>query len=458
MALFGKKSKDLGPGVIITEDEVLGHVDEIFRQRGTISVRTKDKYWQCSLYFVDVKRKILRIEDSPGLSENNDKPVQCGFTLDGTWFVFQSKLLYSDGKPHVLMPSAIKHHDRRKFPRVNISPRESVRVSVLQSLGAGIGITGLATNVNVEGICIKIERCINLQNEQNVPLRHDLLPPGTELMIVKVNRIPGVPSFEAPAIVRWLAPGAGGRLAVQFPKLPGAFKAAIENFVQSRYLPYRPVKRSYQRRQEIEREKEIERQREEVQPPAQENEAAKPTDKQGPVLFIPEESPQVETAAKEPEAPVIRTFSPDIKETLLPDLADLALDEEEEIEEALPPIVLSLGDELKESLSFLEGLDKYEWIHAESPMRVIKFLRERKCDFLILPPEYKQQSMLEYLEKMSGMGILNEVGIILLSNEQLSPKDLIKCRMLGIEHTLRLPLESPDQIRGIISAANSAPR
>jgi len=452
LALFGKKSKSVGPGVIHTEDEILGYLDDVFRQRGNITVYIKNKEWQCSLYFVDIKRRLLRIEDSTGLIDIKDKAVNCGFTIDGTWFIFQSKLVFSDGKPHVVIPKLIKHHDRRKNPRVNISPRENVRVSILQSLGAGIGITGLAINVNIEGICTKIERCINLQNEQPVSLRHDTLPRGTELMIVKVNRIPGVPSFEAPAIVKWLSPGAGGKIAVQFPKIPGAFKTAIENFVKSRYLPYRPVKRSYQRRQEIEREKEIERQKEEEQA-AREKEVDNTSQKEEPILFVSDKEKQTK-GEKKAKTPVTGAVSPDIKETRLPDIEG---DPQMEPEPDKPqlPILVSLGEEIENSLKFLKELKDYEWIHAESPMRIIKFLRERKCEFLFLPPEYKQQSMLEYLEKMSGMGILDDLSIVLLSNEQLSPKDMIKIRMLGIEHTFILPLESESQILNIINGVNS---
>jgi hypothetical protein len=457
LALFGKKSKPLGPGVIHTEDEIWGYLDEIFRLRNTLTLRTKNKQWQCNIYFVDMTKKILRIEDSAGLSEFRDKAIQCGFSMDSTWFVFQSKLIYSGGKPHVILPAAIKHHERRKNPRVNISHRENVRVSVLQSLGAGIGITGKAVNVSIDGICIKIERAINLQNEQNVSIRPDLLPKGTELMIVKVNRIPGVPSFEAPAVVQWISPYGGGKLAVRFPKIPGAFKTAIDNFVKSRFLPYRPTRRSYKRRQDMEKEREIDKQKkeEEQQQNLQEAEEQKKPVKNGPVTFVSDAVPEAETPAESPEPGTKMEEVPGEVQVIVPPELEETPPPEPEVEEPKTPILLSLGQELKDSLSFLENVDGYEWIHAESPMRIIKFVRERKRGFLFLPPEYKRQSMLEYLEKMSSMGILSNIIIIIISGEPIPPKDLIKCRMLGIEHTFQLPLESSHQVLNVISAADS---
>jgi hypothetical protein len=433
LTLFAKKQKDKSstPGVIYEEDEILGYIDEVFRQRQSLSIRTKSNQWDCNLYFIDVNKKILRIEDSLGLADNENKPVQCGFSLDRAWFLFQSKIIYSEGKPHLLLPSAIKHHERRKHPRVTISPRENVRVSVLQSLGAGIGITGLCSDVSLGGICVTIERAIKMENEQKVSLHRDLLPKGTELMIVKVKSIPGVPPFDAPGIVNRLFRYKDWKLAVEFPKLPGPIKKAIDQFIQSRYFPYKPTKRSYQRRQEIEREREKEKQEKEAQQDLQESETTLEK-KQELLKFVSEVALEIEPPLEIEEIP-----SPGVEEPKL-------------------PVLLSIGDELKEVLAFLENVEGYDWVPVETPLRLIKYLRERKTGFLLLPLEYKRQSMLEYLEKMSGMGILDNIEIIILAKEQISPKDLIKCRMLGVKHTLPLPPESPDQVLKIITPGDSS--
>jgi hypothetical protein len=446
LALFGKKQKDFSgvPGVIFEEDEILGYFDELFRQRLPVTIRTKESQWECNLYFIDVKNKLLRVEDSLGLKENQNKPVQCGFSLDRSWFLFQSKLIFFDDKPHLIMPAAIKHHDRRKSPRGSISPRENVRVSVLQSLGAGVGISGLASDASVGGISLVIERAIKMENEQKLTVHRDLLPKGTELMIVKVNRIPGVPPFEVPGILNRFFRQKEWKMAIEFPKIPGPIKAAIEKFVESRYIPFRPVKRSYQRRQEMERERE--------------RENAAPQEKQSQEIFQdaqlnPENFQDAELNPEKLQARASVLNIPDVPETSIsiPDFneepgEEFPAEEEtfpSEIEQPRQPMVLSIGEELKEALAFLENT-----------MRILKFLRERKSGFLLLPPEYKEQSMLEYLEKISSMGVLTDVVIIVLSKEQISPKDMIKCRMLGIQHIL--PLQSSDQVLGIISAADSS--
>ena len=90
------------PGIIYEEDEILWYIDEIFRQRHSITIYTKQNQGNCNLYFIDTKKRILRIEDNMGMADYASKPVQCGFSLDRAWFLFQSKLIYVEGKPVVV--------------------------------------------------------------------------------------------------------------------------------------------------------------------------------------------------------------------------------------------------------------------------------------------------------------------------------------------------------------------
>jgi hypothetical protein len=458
VALFSKKSKikDDQPGVFAAEDEIFGFLDEIFQQRSPLSVRTKTKHWDCSIYFLDVNRKILRIEDSFGLLENDGKPVLCGFSLDRTWYQFQSKINFKDGKPHLLLPKAIKMSERRKKPRAGISPREQVNVTILQSLGAGVGFTGVATDIGPGGICLKIDRALKLESQKEIKVRPDLIPKGTQLMIVKVKGVPGVPTFECQGITNRISGPGTYKLALKFAKLPSKIEAAIENFVNSRYHPPRPLRRSYKKRQEMQKQRELEMQERE-----QERERAKETN-----------TTQPDTPAKPDgqEKPSEVTF---VKDELAPDnLENINVDpfkgepifEETARQEDAPPsapaesmkpMLLSLGTDLVEPLGFLADIDGYEWIHVGTPMKIIKHVRERKSGFLFLPPAYKRQSMLEYLEKMSGMGVLQNIDIVLMANEPLAPKDMIKARVLGIQHIFELPLQSSEKVIELINAAYS---
>ncbi|MCP5050279.1 MAG: hypothetical protein GY940_24140 [bacterium] len=438
MALFSKKQKSLAgiPGVIHVEDEILGYLDEVTRQRTQLSIRTKDKHWDCSLYSFDLKSKLLRIEDSFGLSEQDKKAVQCGFTLDSTWFLFTSQVHISGGKPYLTIPSAIQHKERRKKLRSTISSRELVKVTVLQSLGAGVGVTGKAAEISEDTIQVTIERALMMENERELSPSYDLIKEGTKLMVVKAAGLPGVPTFQVEGVVLRITQRGGWKLAVQLKKLPKKFQDAIGQFVRSRSMPYKPTKRSYKRRLEVEKEREKEEQEREQQRLEKKNSDAENSNGDN---SNGSQQPSEITFATEIESSVTNSLHvPKIKPRM--------------------PVLLSIGDMLRDSLAFLGNVQSHRWVHVESPLKIIKSLNENKPAFLLTPVMLKRQSMLDYLEKISGMGVLSGVDIILFSEERIPPKDLIRCRMLGIRHTLQLPLDTSDQLLGIISPGSATPQ
>jgi len=434
---MGKSSSE---GDVNSEDEVLGYIDELYSQRFPIEVRLREKSKICDIYFLDVSRKLVRIQDDPEFANYDKKTVLCGFSLDQNWFSFQAKLIIFDGKPHLELPMTVTQVERRKHRRANISARENVNVTALEGLGAGVGVFGTAVNVNVEGICIAIDRAMQLQNEKTITPSYDMLKKGTKLMVIKVNRIPGVPVFQCEAVVNRIGRKAKWMLALEFEKLPGPIRSAIEKFVQSRYVPNKAVRRSYKRRLEMQKKREMDRQPQ----PAESTNSVSSKEKPKELIFVQE--PTAETSFK--------TAAQQL-EMIIPVADDNEQHQDDlkfsDAEQPLKPVLISLGDELKDELSFLLDVDEYEWVHAQTPMKIIKFLNERKAGFLLIPPEFNSQSMLEYLERIAGMGVLSGVEIILFTKESLPPKDLIKSRMLGIQHVIALPLENADQVLKIIS-------
>lgn len=441
MALFSKKKdKSAQPGAIVDLDEILGYMDELFTQRSPITIRTKNKEWDCSIYFLDVNKKRMRIEDSFGLLENNGKAVQCGFPLDSSFYMFSSKLEFFDGKPHLGLPSVIKQIERRKNPRASFSPREQVAVSVLQSLGAGLGFTGSATDISTGGVCLSIERGMNLQTQKDITVRNEMLPKGTQLMVVKVSKVPGVPTFQAEGKVNRFQGSGRYKLVVEFTKIPGKFKEAIQKFVETRYHKPIPTRRSYKKRKEMQRQRDEELQKKTEARQAKETQTVN-------------NQPEPETS-ESPQQEISFVKMDDIAPDLLFDdpLADETPGEEDASGPAKKPVLVSLGDHLEEQLGFLGDVPGYDWVHVNSPLKILKLLREHKSGCLFIPPVYKHQSMLEYLEKISGSGAMENVGIVILVAEPLAPKELIKCRMLKIQHILQLPIENPDNILEILDS------
>lgn len=501
MGLFSKKIPT-GPDIINSEDEVLGNLDELQRNRVAVTVQVKGQKWRSSIYSLDLKKKIMRIQDVEGMESCNKMEVQCVFTLDSLLYAFPSRIFYTEGKPNLEIPEYLEMKKQRKNPRISFSPRENINVSALEGLGAGVGITGKAIDLTKEAITIMIERAIMLQNEKQVSPHMGLLKIGGELMIVKINKLPGCPVIQCSGVVLRLSRHGDWQLVIRLTGVPANLQAAIDTLIQDRYMEPKAVRRSYKKRLQMDKERE-EREKttqekailEYTGNGIKEGVREKPVEPE--ISFVPrgkvtrfikdesllKEEPQLLSSqpgkiTETTSETITETTTGATNETTMESLTGLErvsqVDEEEEPGITLPtfeeikipgqeerasqqlPMIISLGEELDKELSFLEDVEEFQWEHVSSPLQIIKALNRHKTAFLMCTVTFKGQSMLEYLEKIAPMGVLKEVEIILYSQERLSPKDLIKCRMLGIQDVFHLPLDDPGLVLDLINTPGSS--
>lgn len=442
MALFAKKQKKSIPGKEVnTEDEILGYLDDIIRHRGTLSIRTKADLVKSSIYDIDDKAKLVRIPGDLSLDDSTGKMVECGFSLDSTWYVFTTKLLMEGGKHYLELPQQIRRKERRKGTRARFTPREKVKVAAIQGLGSGIGVTGFATDVSTGGICLAIERAMIMQHEREVQPSLKLIEKGAQLAIVRINRVPGLPSIEVSGVLNRIFLEGKWKLAIQLANLPGKIKNLLAHFTEERAPKFRPVYRSRKKRLEIE----ASRKREEEERAAQ---AAQVT-----------ETPETAETAETTETPeTIEPSQPLEKEITFVKAAARQEPEPEPVEPFPPaaeePItgqsLVSLGETLDQHLPFLETDSDYTWIHVDNPVKIVKSLNEKHPRYLLLPWTFNNQSMLDYLQRISGLGVLEGVEVILFSEREIPGAEIVKSRMLGIKHILKLPLESPEELLEIL--------
>ncbi len=455
MALFGRKKSSSSGNEIYDEDEILGNLDELVLKRLKLSVRTKNDNIQAFVIEVNEKNKLIRIQNNPDLDEYEGKPVQGGFSLDQLWYVFPSKLVESDGRMHLVLPKVLKRIQRRRQPRAPLTQREKVKVTALEGLGTGIGITGLGSDISVGGLCLIIERAMLMEKERDVQPRPDLLKSGTSLAVLRVGPVAGISRFEAQGKVnRIYRDGMQWKMAIEFTKVPPNVIKLLEHFISTRCSRIRPIRRSRKRRLEMEAIREQERQDKEEQKnttaeataeaaseaaseAAAETKEASPMGSQG-ISFVKEDSgegsSQVVDGAVEPgTAP-----APATEQTAAPEV------------QSDGETVLSIGDPLKLNLAFLANQQQFRWVHVNSPLRIVKGINEGKPHYLMTTLNFRKQSMLDYLQKIASMGILKDIDIILFHEGEIPPREVVKCRMLGIKHTFKLPLEDKELLMDIL--------
>lgn len=410
MGLFSKKSKSSGPqeGVIQTQDEILAYLDELIRLKTSLEIRSGKSSASTPIMYLDETNNCIKLLRDEGLTPNQE--VLCGFSMDRTWFSFKSKLVAVDGKPFLAFPQAIVHQERRAHRRVQFTAREQVKVTVLESLGTGNGAFGMAQDISENGLCFSISKAMILDNEKEIPPSPSLFKPGTKLMMVKINRIPGCAPLEIEGVAQRVAQDGGWKCAITFRNLPKPAQSSIQRLVENRSIPFKLVRRSRKKRQEMDQEGGL---------------------GAGPLLR---------------EAPLDN--SPSVK----PGAGSIPASNGPPDEQAQPKVkIILLGENTISTCRPVVEEDLHATLFLEdTPLGLLKILREEKPQFVICEPEIKGKNMVDFLKSMVAMGVLEGVTVILCA-EQISPKDRLRAKMVNIECFLTYDEVQDGQLITLIS-------
>ncbi|MBO1322005.1 PilZ domain-containing protein [Acanthopleuribacter pedis] len=404
----------------------MGYIDEVYRKRVPITLFVKKKSVQTDILFFDEKNKLIRIQQDllPGLAHGTDLDV--GFALDRTWWTFRTKFALVNEKPHILVPKGIQHHERRRNLRCSFTAREQVKVTVLEGLGSGNGVFGMAVDISTGGISLTIEKAMYLANEREIPPNENLFKPGTKLAMVKINKVPGCQLMELSGIAKRVWRDGRWRLAIEFAKLSKKDYTALLRFIEPRTLEFKPVRRSKKRREEMDERRAV--------PRAESSATTKNSSDDA--------SPASERTAKTAEeAPPQPTTAPQKSEEAPP--ASDAVNR---------PTLLVFGDDVLREVPFLDAPNSpFAVAVCNTPIRAVKVITEDKPALILCGTEFKGRAIVEVLEKINNMGVLKERKVVICGND-IPSKDLIKLKMMKIETVIPLPISGPGEF---LSALNS---
>lgn len=456
MGLFSFKSKEKNDqeGVISEPDEILAYLDELVKKKSDIELAISSRTIRAKIFFLEEKNGLMRVQGEGVASFMKGKRVTCGFSLDRSWFSMKATVLVKDGKTYMELPKEIHHDERRKHGRAAFSAREQVKITILENLGQGTGVFGRAVEVSKGGMSLIVDKAMVLENEKEIGPGPGLYKPGTPLMLVKVNRIPGTSPFECQGVVKRVFKDGRWKLAIALVKVPSAAEVQIEKFVESRSIPFKLVRRTRRKREE----------EEEIFPPASTDRPiggldSKPSEKpeaqtEKPVADMaiktvepnsssPEPSPDTtgenqsiapqlsseETAGK----PESSEPKPDLLNEPAPKVAAEQVPEEER------PLVYSFGRELVPFLLFLKKRTRW---HAEDRFEVlVKKLNEKRPSTIIFHEQAGGKETLALIKKLNTIGLLDGVQVYWAHMGPLGPKMHVRLRMAGVERTLQFPVK-----------------
>jgi len=137
------------------------------------------------------------------------------------------------------LPRSIQFADRRGARRTRIGSREKASAAVFESFFEGVAASGRLLNISMEGLCIRMERAIQVQGGKRLAPHQDLFTVGQELQIVRILNLPHLPAIECSGEVRFCgatSPGGPILLGIKLEAL-GSFDAGNLHHFMMRRLP-----------------------------------------------------------------------------------------------------------------------------------------------------------------------------------------------------------------------------
>jgi len=108
------------------------------------------------------------------------------------------------------LPRAVQFADRRGAMRTRIGSRENASVAIFESFFEGVAAAGQLVNISMEGLCMRMDRAIQVQGGKRLALHRDLFPAGKELQIVRILNLPHLPTIECSGEVRYTSSSLDG--------------------------------------------------------------------------------------------------------------------------------------------------------------------------------------------------------------------------------------------------------
>lgn len=230
MAMFGSKKSKPSEG----SELVLAYLEEAQRLRIHLTLMDgKDRSVSATLTSVTEERVSLNLQ-AP-LQADKGVSLSLMFVLDGLRFKMSARLLeMKPGSAILDLPTAISLAERRKRPRARLNPREGATAIALTGLFDGVGINGTIENISETGVCIRVDRAMEVKTQRKMHMGANLLAVGQPLMLIKLTKLPKCPTLELEGTVAYLDASQGLLVGIAFDPGKASLLAPVRALVASR--------------------------------------------------------------------------------------------------------------------------------------------------------------------------------------------------------------------------------
>jgi CheY-like chemotaxis protein len=230
MAMFGTKKTKPTEG----SELVLAYFEEVQKLRVPLSI-VDSRGLAVAATLASVSYERLSISPQGPLAADKGAAVDILFLLDGLRFKASSRL--QENKPGAValdLPSSLSLAERRKKPRARINAREGATAIALTGLFDGVGINGIIENISEGGLCIRVEKVMEVKTQRKMHMGANVLAIGQPLMLIKLTKLPKCAPIELAGSVAWVSASQGLLVGISFEKGKEGLLGPVRALVASR--------------------------------------------------------------------------------------------------------------------------------------------------------------------------------------------------------------------------------
>ena len=230
MAMFGMKKTKPSEG----SELVLAYLEDAQRVRATLLL-VDHRGREVPATFVSVMEDKVIVAPQSALTVDKGGEINLLFIQEGLRFKAPTRLLETKpGSATLEVPSSIALAERRKRPRARLNPREGATVTVLTGLFDGVGMNGTIENISETGLCVRVDRAMDVKTQRKMHMGANMLQVGQPLMLIKMVKLPKCPTLELGGTVAYLDASQGLLLGIAFEPGKEGMLGSVRSLVASR--------------------------------------------------------------------------------------------------------------------------------------------------------------------------------------------------------------------------------
>ncbi|HEY3401601.1 MAG TPA: hypothetical protein VGK03_13325 [Geothrix sp.] len=230
MAMFGLKKSKPSEG----SELVLAYLEDAQRVRAAFTL-VDGKGREVTGTLASVAEDRISLSTQGSLATEKGARLSLIFILDGLRFKAEAHVLeVKPGSVALDLPAAITLAERRRKPRARLNAREGATAIALTGLFDGVGINGSIENVSESGVCIRVDRAMEVKTQRKMHMGPNLMPVGQPLMLVKLSKLPKCPTIELAGTVAYVDARQGLLVGIAFEPGKEALLAPVRALVASR--------------------------------------------------------------------------------------------------------------------------------------------------------------------------------------------------------------------------------